>query len=116
MATRRTPLSPPPYATDRETLEREVVVDVFRASGPGGQHVNRTESALRLFHPPSGFFLAAPQPRHRLRKAYRAPRAAEPRAQEARGDEAHARLQGAAHRREEAARPHQARARQGGRR
>lgn len=59
MATRRTPLSPPPYATDRETLEREVVVDVFRASGPGGQHVNRTESALRLFHPPSGVVVIA---------------------------------------------------------
>jgi ribosome-associated protein len=45
---------PPPYATDRATLEREVEVDVFRASGPGGQHVNKTESALRLTHLPSG--------------------------------------------------------------
>ena len=50
----RTPERPPPYATDRATLEREVVVDVFRASGPGGQHENKTESALRLTHPPSG--------------------------------------------------------------
>ena len=50
----RHPLSPPPYATDRETLEREVEVQVFRASGPGGQHVNKTESALRLKHLPSG--------------------------------------------------------------
>jgi protein subunit release factor B len=59
MATRRTPLCPPPYATDRATLEHEVVVEVFRASGPGGQHVNRTESALRLFHPPSGVVVIA---------------------------------------------------------
>ncbi len=51
--TRRKPLSPPPYATDRDLLEREVEVEVFRASGPGGQHVNKTESALRLVHPPS---------------------------------------------------------------
>jgi len=51
---RRTPLALPPYATDRRALEREVVVEVFRASGPGGQHVNKTESALRLTHPPSG--------------------------------------------------------------
>jgi protein subunit release factor A len=50
----RHPLLPPPYATDRETLEKEVVVDVFRASGAGGQHVNKTESALRLTHLPSG--------------------------------------------------------------
>ena len=55
----RTPLFPPPYATDRETLEREVLVDVFRASGPGGQHVNKTESALRLTHPPSGVVVTA---------------------------------------------------------
>ena len=59
MATRRAPQSPPPYSTDRETLEREVVVEVFRASGPGGQHVNRTESALRLTHPPSGVVVIA---------------------------------------------------------
>ena len=56
---RREPLVPPPYATDRETLEREVEVDVFRASGPGGQHVNKTESALRLTHPPSGVVVIA---------------------------------------------------------
>ena len=52
--TTRKPQRPPPYATDRKTLEGEVEVDVFRASGPGGQHVNKTESALRLTHWPSG--------------------------------------------------------------
>jgi protein subunit release factor A len=57
--TRRKPLSPPPYSTSREALEREVEIDVFRASGPGGQHVNKTESALRLVHPPSGVVVIA---------------------------------------------------------
>ena len=56
---RRAPLSPPPYTLDRDLLAREVEVDVFRASGPGGQHVNKTESALRLTHPPSGVVVIA---------------------------------------------------------
>jgi protein subunit release factor B len=59
MARRLKPQSPPPYTTDRPLLEREVEVDVFRASGPGGQHVNKTESALRLTHPPSGVVVVA---------------------------------------------------------
>lgn len=56
---KRASLTPPPYAVDRPTLAREVVIETFRASGPGGQHVNKTSSALRLVHPPSGVTVIA---------------------------------------------------------
>ena len=55
----REPQRPPPYALDRDILEREVEIEFFRASGPGGQHVNKTESALRLTHWPSGAVVTA---------------------------------------------------------
>lgn len=37
-----------------EGLLRECEVDTFRSSGPGGQHVNKTETAVRIRHLPSG--------------------------------------------------------------
>jgi ribosome-associated protein len=56
---KRAALKPPPYALDRAVLVKEVEIETFRASGPGGQHVNKTESALRLTHPPSGVVVIA---------------------------------------------------------
>ena len=53
------PLRPPPYSLDRKILDEEVEIQAFRASGPGGQHVNKTNSALRLRHPPSGVTVIA---------------------------------------------------------
>jgi len=58
---------PPPYRLDRETLEREVRIDTMRASGPGGQHLHKTESAVRLVHLPSGVMVAASDTRSQIR-------------------------------------------------
>ncbi len=43
--------------------DKEVVFESLRASGPGGQHVNKTESAVRAKHIPSGISVVASERR-----------------------------------------------------
>jgi peptide chain release factor len=56
-----------PYNVERDVLEREVVVEAYRSGGPGGQHRNVTESAVRLRHLPSGVQVTAADSRSQTR-------------------------------------------------
>jgi len=57
---------------DVELNEADIRMEVYRASGAGGQHINKTSSAVRLIHEPTGMVSASQEERSQLQNRERA--------------------------------------------